>query len=234
MIILAIDTSGREGSLALCNGDASSFEVLELVPLAGRTYAEQLIPQVAAALARRSLTNADVDLFVVASGPGSFTGLRVGLSLVKALGEVLKKPIVAVTILETIAVNALRSLDGASRPARILTALDAQRSELFAGEYEAQGADVAKVTESVVSVTEFKTRLSALSPVPVTYTPDENVATSVRESGSPAELVARPTADSIARLGLQRYMAGRTIAAEDLDAEYIRRSDAEVMLSQKP
>lgn len=233
MRILAIDTSGREGSLALCNGDASSFDVLEFVPLAGRTYAEQLLPQVAATLGQHALANADVDLFVVASGPGSFTGLRVGLSVVKALGEVLNKPIVAVTILEAIAVSALGLRGNGPRPARLITALDAQRNEVFAGEYEPQRDDVVKVAESVISLADLKTWLGARTRIPMIYTPDNNVAKNLLEFGVPVELVARPTADSIARLGLQRYLAGRTIAAEALDAEYIRRSDAEVMLSQK-
>ncbi len=90
-----------------------------------------------------------------------------------------------------------------------------------------------KVTEAVISLADLKTWLGARTPIPVIYTPDDNVAKNLLELGFPVELVARPTADSISRLGLRRYLAGRTIAAEDLDAEYIRRSDAEVMLSQK-
>jgi len=230
MIILGVDTSGREGSLALCNGDASSFAVLEFVPLAGGMYSAQLVPQLAAALGRQNLTNSDIDLLAVASGPGSFTGLRVGLSAVKALAEVLKKPVVALTVLEAIAVSVLRTtaLQGGEVPKRVISALDAQRNEVFAGEYESCGDEVLKIAESVVSLADFATWLGARTPIPVTYTPDDSVAAKVRESGSPAEHVSRPGADVIARLGLQRYMAGKTVSADDLDAEYIRRSDAEI------
>lgn len=230
MLILGVDTSGREGSLALCNGDASSFELLDLVPLAGGMYSAQLVPQLAFALERRNLTNSDIDLLSVASGPGSFTGLRVGLSAVKALGEILKKPIVALTVLEAIAISALQAMaeKGDELPKRVISALDAQRNEVFAGEYESHGEGVLKIAESVVSLADFATWLSARVPVPVTYTPDEAVAVKVRASGSPVEHVSRPGAEVIARLGLQRYMAGKTISADDLDAEYIRRSDAEI------
>lgn len=227
MIILGIDTSGRDGSLALCSGDASSFEVLDFAPLAGGMYSAQLVPQLASALERCNLTNADIELFAVASGPGSFTGLRVGLSAVKALAEVLKKPVVALTVLEAIAVSALRAKQGEA-PKRVIAALDAQRNEVFAGEYEPRGHDVVKITESVVPMVEFTTWLSARVPVPVTYSPDAGVEEKVRASGSPAEKVARPGADVIARLGLQRYMEGKTVSVDELDAEYIRRSDAEI------
>src|SRR5512135_2530897 len=103
MIVLAIDTSGRQGSVALARGDGASVEVLEAAPLSGGTYSAQLMPQVASLLARQHLQKADIGAFAVVSGPGSFTGLRVGLSAVKGLAEILGRPIAAVSMLEAIA-----------------------------------------------------------------------------------------------------------------------------------
>jgi tRNA threonylcarbamoyladenosine biosynthesis protein TsaB len=96
MLLLTTDTSGKQGSIALARtGDQSSqgddVELIEVVPLAGGTFSAQLIPQVAALLAKHSFTKNDIDAFVVASGPGSFTGLRVGLAAIKALAEILLK-----------------------------------------------------------------------------------------------------------------------------------------------
>ena len=99
MFILGIDTSGRDGSVALARESEGRFEVLGAVPLAGGTYSAQLIPAISALLASASLAKSAIDLLAVASGPGSFTGLRVGLSTVKGLAEALKKPIVAVSVL---------------------------------------------------------------------------------------------------------------------------------------
>ncbi len=267
MLICAIDTSGREGSLALAEGDARSFEVLDFAPIAGGTYSAQLIPTLSAALARAGKQKSGIELLAVASGPGSFTGLRVGLSTVKALAEVLRVPVVAISVLEAIAF-------ATKKEGRLVAALDAQRNEVFAGEYEARVAEntagpsttqaearsardagktegpstaplrgsvqddtvepsIKILHEALVSLADFLTWLSARSPVPITYTPDAIIATRVRESGSPAEQIARPGADLYARLGLQKYLAGETSAIETLDANYIRRSDAEIFSAPK-
>src|SRR5512132_3890951 len=109
MILLAIDTSGKEGSIALtraregsARGDGSEAnpELLEEVPLEGGTFSAQLVPQISALLAKHGLSKHDVGAFAVASGPGSFTGLRVGLAAIKALAEILQKPMVAISRLE--------------------------------------------------------------------------------------------------------------------------------------
>ena len=72
MLILSIDTAGPSGSIALCRcGEgAPDCEVIELVPLAGRTYSAQLMPQIAALLARHKLDKRAIDAFAAASGPG--------------------------------------------------------------------------------------------------------------------------------------------------------------------
>src|SRR5436190_139685 len=103
MLILAIDTSGKNGSLALVRFEGESQRTLEVVSLEGGTFSAQLVPQVSALLLKHNLTKDDIDAFAVVSGPGSFTGLRVGLAAVKALAEILQKPIAAVSLLEAIA-----------------------------------------------------------------------------------------------------------------------------------
>ena len=105
MLIVAIDTSGRKGSIALCRDDRQSFEVLQLTSLEGGTYSAQLMPLIAQALQQNRLSKTQVDGFVVVSGPGSFTGLRVGLATVKGLCEVLQKPLVTVSMLEAVALT---------------------------------------------------------------------------------------------------------------------------------
>ena len=94
MLLLAADTSGKNGSIALaqCSPDGNC-EALEVVPLSGGMFSAQLIPQIAELLKRHNFSKHDLDGFAVASGPGSFTGLRVGLAAIKALAEVLSKPI---------------------------------------------------------------------------------------------------------------------------------------------
>src|SRR5208282_3885213 len=102
MLMLAIDTSGKNGSIALARvtPGQSDVETIEVVPLAGGAFSAQLVPQIAALLEKLGYSKSDLGAFAAASGPGSFTGLRVGLAAIKALAEALQKPIVAVSLLE--------------------------------------------------------------------------------------------------------------------------------------
>ena len=112
-VLVAVDTSGKNGSLALAAipaSDSPLVEVLEVVPLAGGTFSAQLVPQIADLVERHRLSKSDIEGFVVVSGPGSFTGLRVGLAAIKALAEVLQKPIAAVSLLEAIAIPSNKSM----------------------------------------------------------------------------------------------------------------------------
>ncbi len=232
MLICSLDTSGRNGSLALVrhaapvsNGADSRFEVVEFASLKGGEYSAEVIPTLARALEKHGLAKDAIDLFAVASGPGSFTGLRVGLSTVKALADSLHKPIAAVSVLEAVAL-------ASQRQGSLIAALDAQRGEVFAGEYtvisEGGAFPVHTEQESLSSVDDFCTWLSARVPVPTTFTPDAALAERVLKSGSPAHLISRPAADLYARAGWMKFAAGQTVTPEALDANYIRRSDAEI------
>src|SRR5277367_3198243 len=103
-LLLAVDTSGKNGSLALARAlpGQSEIDVLEVVPLTGGAFSAQLVPQIAALLEKFGYTKRDLGAFAVVSGPGSFTGLRVGLAAIKALAEVLQKPIAAISLLEAV------------------------------------------------------------------------------------------------------------------------------------
>ena len=103
MLILAIDTSGQSGGITLAEADAGSFRVIESAAIAGGTFSAQLIPTLAALLKKHEYGVKDLGGFAAASGPGSFTGLRVGLSAIKGLAETLHKPIATVSVLEALA-----------------------------------------------------------------------------------------------------------------------------------
>src|SRR5579864_7698710 len=106
MLLLAVDTSGKHGSIALARcGPGDACEITEVVALAGGTFSAELVPQIAALLEKHGFSKSDIGAFVVVSGPGSFTGLRIGLTVVKALAEVLAKPIAAVSLLEVLATS---------------------------------------------------------------------------------------------------------------------------------
>src|SRR6267154_1227261 len=136
MLILAADTSGKNGSIALARFEQDSARTLAIVALEGGTFSAQLVPQISSLLAKHNLTKNDVDAFAVASGPGSFTGLRVGLAAIKALAEILRKPIASVSLLEAIAFGAVSAAGNVPTSTRCLAVMDAGRNEVFAGEYD--------------------------------------------------------------------------------------------------
>jgi tRNA threonylcarbamoyl adenosine modification protein YeaZ len=224
MILLAADTSGKSGSIALAQaGDGQkSVDVLEVVRLDGRAFSAQLIPQIAALLQNHGQGHSKNDLsaFAVATGPGSFTGLRVGLAAIKALAETLKKPIVSISILEAIARSS-------ASHGRIVSLLDAGRNELYVGDYEVglSPADVRLHGEFLLSRKEFLADFLASDLLPRSVvTPDASVAGSVQVEGRNIELIEYPNAGAIAQFGWERLQQGKTVLAEDLDANYLRHS----------
>lgn len=222
MLLLAVDTSGKEGSLALTRcGPGDLCEVLAVVPLAGGTFSAQLVPQIAALLSQHGFTRQQLEAFAVVSGPGSFTGLRVGLAAIKALAEVLHKPIAAVSLLEAVA--------AASARGRVTAVLDAGRAEVYAAEYDGgkpTGVERLLTLEEFLATAGETTIKTTIETTIVT--PDHSVAQAARAAQRLVEEIARPRSDASAILGYRKILAGETVSAEALDANYVRRSDAEI------
>lgn len=217
MLILAIDTSGRNGSVALCRGSADQCDVISMSTLEGGTYSARLVPCVSELLDQAGISKANLDAVVVVDGPGSFTGLRVGLSTAKALCEVLAKALATVSMLEALAVTYGREGE------TVTAVLDAGRGELYAGEYSLNGDRAQLRREYVVKQIDF------LSEMPVLESRIVTTVVSLQESGSSRVLLARPLqADTIALIGLRKLRTGDVADLATLDANYIRRSDAEL------
>lgn len=217
-LLLAVDTSGKNGSLALARiaPDDAEISVLEVVPLAGGAFSAQLVPQIAALLEKHGHTKLDLEAFAVASGPGSFTGLRVGLAAIKALAEALHKPIAAISLLEAVAC-------GGSSQGRALAALDAGRTDVYVGDYELSPQTRMR-SERLLSREDF---LAAAAKIQI-ITPDATLADALRSAGIAVQQIAYPNAADIARLGYEHLKLGHTTLPETLDANYIRRTDAEI------
>jgi tRNA threonylcarbamoyladenosine biosynthesis protein TsaB len=218
MLVLSIDTSGKNGSVALARGDAEKFQLIATSPVAGGTFSAQLIPQIARLLSENNLKKSGIDAFAAATGPGSFTGLRIGLTAVKGLAEILHKPIAAVSVLEACVLKS--EIEYAD--ARVFAALDAQRNEVYLGEYLLNRGIATRKDERLVTRDEFVARVQGR----VAVTPDEELAKAARSAD--VLTIERPTSVDIARIGLQKIARGETVTVEELDANYIRRSDAEI------
>ncbi|HWX56146.1 MAG TPA: tRNA (adenosine(37)-N6)-threonylcarbamoyltransferase complex dimerization subunit type 1 TsaB [Verrucomicrobiae bacterium] len=220
MLILAIDTSGKSGGITLAEGDQRSFRVIESAAIEGGTFSAQLVPAIAALLEEHGAVAKDIGGFAVVSGPGSFTGLRVGLSAVKGLAEVLKKPIATVSLLEALAISF-------GKEGKIAAALDAGRAQIFLGLYDVYDGAADPVRETLLAWSEFLEEIKAGHPASL-VTSDHAVIQYALAAEVAAHEVARPGSDLVARIGLKKLLAGDTVSTEALDANYIRRSDAEL------
>lgn len=226
MFILSIDTSWKNGSVALARGDAEQFEVLETAPLTGGAFSAELVPQIAVVLAKRNLNLRDVDGFAAASGPGSFTGLRVGLAAIKAFATVLKKPIATISVLEALAI-------ASGERGNVFPVLDAQRGEVFIGVYKVEPERLEAAALQAESLLTREAFISLLPNAARVVTPDASIASMAMPDGTTVRHIPRPGAEAVARIGLRKMVLGQTVSADALDANYVRRSDAEIFSAPK-
>jgi tRNA threonylcarbamoyladenosine biosynthesis protein TsaB len=221
MILLVTDTSGRNGTVALVRAAEPELLVMEVVPLAGGMFSAQLVPQIAALLQKHGLSKTDIRAFIVVAGPGSFTGLRVGLAAIKALAEILQKPIVAVSLLEVVAAASLSQ-------GKVVAVLDAGRSEVYFGAYEIAGKSLHVLREELLPRSEIVSAAGASTIV----TPDSALVGEARGAGCAVIAVDPPGTEMIARYGWKKLQAGETVSADQLEANYMRRSDAEIFVKK--
>src|SRR5580658_11264516 len=223
MLILAIDTSGRQGSIALVRAgeptaEAGDFEVIELAPLVGGTFSAQLIPQISELLSSNGFMKTAIGAFAVVSGPGSFTGLRIGLAAVKALAEVLGKPIAAVSLLEVCVFTS--EVQGS-----IMPALDAGRGDVYVGQYLVPAEAGQTPREYLLTRSEFLSQAKGSTVV----TPDSALAQEAGAAGLSVTKLEPISAAAVAGLGWRKIQSGKTATPEQLEANYIRRTDAEML-----
>src|SRR5262249_14252117 len=125
MRVVALDTTTAAGSVAIVDGDRT---IVERRGDPSRTHAERLPGEITSALEAHGLRVGDVDLFAVAAGPGSFTGLRIGIATMQGLAFVTRKPLVGVSALEALA----HAASPAAAPGTLIAAwIDAHRREVF-------------------------------------------------------------------------------------------------------
>ena len=197
-------------------------------------YSTRLFRDLEVLQSRAHFTVSQTDVFAVASGPGSFTGLRVGLTAVKAWAEVYGKPIAAVSGLEAIAAQS--KLMARENGVVVSPFLDARRGQLFGSSYRWNGLTRRMELigeERIMSAEEFLisagSNIAPGEPILVSPTPDVIPLGLIQQHlpGARIEAVSGVLAPVIGRLGFDRANRGELVDALHLDANYVRRSDAE-------
>ncbi len=218
MLALVADTSGRDGSIALAIGDPhSACKLIEIRPLTGGAFSAQLIPRIGALLSNHGFAKNNLDGFIVVDGPGSFTGLRVGLAAIKALAEVLLKPIAVVSLLEALAQSG--GITG-----KVTSALDAGRGQIYIGRYKVSVDLPKRISEGISTMDEFTRTISGDSVI----TSDTRIASLAEAANAEVHLASAPGLNLIAPLGWRKILASQTVLPENLEANYIARVNAEV------
>ena len=212
-MILSIDTTAEFGSIAL-TGDGSTIE--ELLLHAPDGFGHILYGHIARLLERHAVGINDIECFAAASGPGSFTGVRIGLAAVKGLAEAAGKPVAGVSNLQALACFGSAELRA--------TVLDARRGEVYGAVY---GRDlkihspevVTKFADWIAGLPKSQIELISTDPTPFrTFVPEIPIVTA-----------PRALASAIGQIAWGRLKAGETGDPADLDANYVRRSDAELL-----
>jgi tRNA threonylcarbamoyladenosine biosynthesis protein TsaB len=224
LIILALDTTTRAGSVAVADED----RVLALVRGdESRTHGERIPGEIARALEIAALTKQRLDLLAVATGPGAFTGLRIGLAAIQGLAMTLNKPVAGVSALDALAAQVT-----ASETDLVVPWMDAQRGDVFATVIDKQAgrtlaAPVASNPGALLEV--WRDHLDGKRAIFIgdAVTRDAALITGLGNGGwalrTPSEL-----APQIAQLGRQLALRGAAGAPHTLEPIYVRRPDAEI------
>lgn len=213
LLLLAIDTCGPTGSVALARLTNDVLEIISQTELEGRNYSATLVAAVANLLTNAKIQLDQLTAIVAVNGPGSFTGVRVGLSAVKGLAEARQIPVVAVSRLEVLAWKAQSQS----------SALDAHRHEVFL-----------RLTTPGLGPKELLAgldELAALDPLNTSIAVCDEAAAALLQTAWPAAhqiRVEAPTAADALKLCAPRVTVRDFVDLALLDGHYLRRSDAEI------
>ena len=213
MLLLGIDTCGPSGSVALgLLNQGRALEILTQKELAGRTYSATLISAIQELLTGQGIRLPDIGCIVAVNGPGSFTGVRVGLSAAKGLAEGAGLPVLAVSRLEVLAKKA-------NVPS---AALDAHRHEIFLRLADGAG----QVRELLAGAGD----LATIAPCSGIAVCDDAASAVLHQLWPAVELarVAAPAAGDALTIAAPEVHARNFADLALLDGHYLRRSDAEI------
>lgn len=222
MLILALDSTAVVASVALCRDDTpiAAFTVKN-----GNTHSETLLPMVESVLKTAGYTVDDVDLFACSVGPGSFTGVRIGVSTIKGLAFGKNKPCVAVSTLEALAENLL-PCEGILCPV-----MNARRGQVYNALFRYEDGKLIRLCEDrAISALDLETELLAKNEA--VYFSGDGVGEIKRlckqiEPGKVSEQLVDQNAVSVAKCARRTYSSGVHFTDAELSPVYLRLPQAE-------
>ena len=225
MIILAFDGTAKAASVAVTDDE----KLLALYNIDnGLTQSELLLPMAENILKSLKLTFDDINLLTTAVGPGSFTGVRIGVSLIKGIAFGRNIPCVAVSTLEELC-ESVSMLDGILVPC-----MDARRGQVYTATFDSNGETITRITpDRAISITELADELKGYSERNIYITGDGYEvakkgleAAGVKTSNTP-QLLITENAYSCAMVALKKYRAGEYTSDLSISPTYLRLPQAE-------
>jgi tRNA threonylcarbamoyladenosine biosynthesis protein TsaB len=224
MKILAVDTASKSSSAAVISKDRV---LAESVLLTGETHSKTLMGVIGGVLQHSGLLLDDIDAYAVTTGPGSFTGLRIGISIVKGLASSGNKPIAGVSALDALALQVSFS------NYLLCPMLDARRNEVYFAKYRCdQNGEMKKETEDSVGL---PGKVISAIQEPCLFIGDGStvyhdlIADKMGDLASFAPLFTNMVrASAVGHLGSIKIKNNDTYNAKTLEPVYLRKSDAEI------
>ena len=233
MYILAIETTGAFASVALMKDD----KIIGHVSGNDRfSHLQNLMPQVETVIKENKLSIGDIDLIAVSNGPGSFTGIRIGVSTARALSQILDIPCVAVPSLDALA---LRGAEYAKGDILICPMLDARRSQVYAGGYFIKdGYPVEEIKAGPYMLDEFLAKAVGYDHILVLGDAMDKYAdkmAEIRPEGTldTPEDIRYQDASCVAALGAKLYAEKGGLSYNEVQPEYMRMAEAERKLKEQ-
>ena len=221
MKILAVDTSTMMSSISILENDIiiadSSINQKE-------THSEMLIPLIKRMLDDLKIKASDIDLFAIAKGPGSFTGLRIGMTSLKAMAQALDKPIIGISTLKGMAYSILNEN-------YVLSIIDARGKRYFAGLYKWNNRELEMKFEEIVEEQELEKRIQGLDKPTIVGEAIRKLPLSIKDDSNIR--LAHPglnngISKNIAILAKKQFEKGEIDSTFDITPNYLRKSQAEI------
>lgn len=225
MIIMAFDTTAKSASVSVTDG-TRALAVYSIDN--GLTQSELLLPMAEDILRSLKLSFSDVELFAASVGPGSFTGVRIGVALVKGLAFGKNVPCVEVSTLEALAEN-MRGISGI-----IVPVMDARRSQVYGAVFESDGTEMKQILDDgAYPLSELADVLKEFAGMPIYLVGDGyQIAKSALlnlgvETESTPDLLILENARSVAAVALKKYESGEYTTDLEIAPTYLRMPQAE-------
>ena len=227
MKILALETSAKSVSCAVVEDGAPLASAYQCT---GLTHSRTLLPMVDAMLKNADLTIDDMDALAIAAGPGSFTGLRIGIAAVKGLAWAADKPCLGISTLEAMVEN-IAHLNGL-----VVGAMDARRAQVYNAVFEAKDGVLTRLTpDRAISLEDLCAQLTGKDQ-PITVLGDGGMLCltehGVKCSLAPAALLYQ-NAVGVGLTAERAYARGETVSAQELLPVYLRPAQAERLRNAK-